>query len=177
MTDSVGSRLRAARELRRLSLQQVSEVIKVRVHYLQALENDDYIAIPSAAQARGFLRNYAEFLELDLAGLVAPAEPLAAPQDSAPAAITPVTAAPSTGSGLLAGLRQRLGRRIAKDAVPEVAAETPVTDSPSAVPEQPPAAEASLEPAAPAPALASTEVKTARGRKSGSGDVKKNAAN
>jgi cytoskeletal protein RodZ len=33
---------------------------------LKALESDDYSIMPSAAQGRGFLRNYSEFLELDL---------------------------------------------------------------------------------------------------------------
>ena len=53
MTQSVGARLRQGRELRGLTLQQASESTKVRAYYLQALENDDYSAIPSTAQARG----------------------------------------------------------------------------------------------------------------------------
>ena len=78
MDESIGAKLRQAREQRRLTLQQVSETTKVRPHYLQALENDDLSAISSAAQARGFLRIYAEFLGLDPANLVpvrAPAQP------------------------------------------------------------------------------------------------------
>ncbi len=114
MTDSTGSRLRQARELRRLTLQQVSETTKVRAHYLQALESDDYSAIPSAAQARGFLRIYAEFLELDPSSLlpaaqVAPVAEPAAPVASQPAA--PQAPRPS----LLTGLRERLMRRFIKD--------------------------------------------------------------
>jgi cytoskeletal protein RodZ len=70
MEESIGTRLRQARESRRLTLQQVSETTKVRPHYLQALENDDLSAISSAAQARGFLRIYAEFLGLNAADLM-----------------------------------------------------------------------------------------------------------
>jgi cytoskeletal protein RodZ len=70
MDESIGARLKQARELRRLTLQQVSETTKVRPHYLQALENDDLSAISSAAQARGFLRIYADFLGLDLTDLM-----------------------------------------------------------------------------------------------------------
>ena len=100
MSDSVGARLRQARELRRLTLQQASESTKLRTHYLQALENDDYSAIPSPAQARGFLRIYAEFLGLDLAEIVPPP----APRPIVPTAAQVV--APATpASGLWARLR------------------------------------------------------------------------
>ena len=75
MNESIGARLKQARELRRLTIQQVSEITKVRPHYLQALENDDLSAIPSVAQARGFLRINAEFLELTPADLVPPVRP------------------------------------------------------------------------------------------------------
>ena len=66
MKDSIGALLRRTRELRRLTIAQVSESTRVRSHYLQALENDDLSAMPSTAQARGFLRNYAEYLGLEI---------------------------------------------------------------------------------------------------------------
>ncbi len=81
MNESIGAKLRQAREQRGLTLQQVSETTKVRAHYLQALENDDVSAIPSAAQARGFMRIYADFLSLNLADLV----PVAGSANAAPA--------------------------------------------------------------------------------------------
>jgi Helix-turn-helix domain len=85
MNDSIGARLRQARESRRLTLQQVSETTKVRPHYLQALENDDLSAISSVAQARGFLRIYAEFLGLSPADLVpAVATPVEPPPPAQP---------------------------------------------------------------------------------------------
>lgn len=73
MNESTGAALRHAREQRPLTLQQVSEKTRIRSHYLQALENDDLTAMPSAAQARGFLRIYADFLGLEIGQLVAPA--------------------------------------------------------------------------------------------------------
>ncbi len=63
---SIGQRLKQAREERNLSLQKVEQVIRIRVKILEALEADDYSSISSAAQARGFLRNYCEYLEVDL---------------------------------------------------------------------------------------------------------------
>ena len=117
MIDSIGARLRQARELRRLTLQQVSETTKVRTHYLQALENDDLSAIPSMAQARGFLRIYADFLELDLADLV-PQAPASDPSvsESASQASTGIPSQDAVASkavrpNLWTSLRNRLARR------------------------------------------------------------------
>lgn len=64
MTPLIGRQLREAREARRLSLEDVARATHMRAHYLQALEAEDFTAIPSAVQARGFLRAYADFLGL-----------------------------------------------------------------------------------------------------------------
>ncbi len=70
MNETIGARLREAREKRQLTLQQASEITKVRLHYLQALEDDDLSVMPSAAQGRGFLRIYADYLGLQLPDLL-----------------------------------------------------------------------------------------------------------
>jgi len=62
---TIGEQLKLAREARKLTIKQVVLATRVRAHYLQAMEIDDFTAMPSAAQARGFLRLYAEFLGLD----------------------------------------------------------------------------------------------------------------
>lgn len=64
MTDTIGQKLRQARLARTLTLEQVAQETHVRVHYLQAMESNDFERIPSEAQARGFLRIYANFLGL-----------------------------------------------------------------------------------------------------------------
>lgn len=61
----VGPTLRAAREAKNLSLEQVEQATRIRIKFLEALEDDDFGALPSMPQARGFLRNYAQFLGLD----------------------------------------------------------------------------------------------------------------
>jgi transcriptional regulator with XRE-family HTH domain len=66
MPESIGQRLRRARILRGLTVRQVTEATRIRMQFVEALEADNYAVMTSAAQARGFLRNYAEFLELDL---------------------------------------------------------------------------------------------------------------
>ena len=63
---TIGQRLKAAREEKNLTLEKIFQAIRIRVNYLQALEDDDLSSMPSPVQARGYLRNYAEYLELDL---------------------------------------------------------------------------------------------------------------
>ncbi len=53
-----------------LSLKQVSEITKVRVKYLAAMEEDDYAAIPGPTFVKAYLRTYASVLRLDPEGLV-----------------------------------------------------------------------------------------------------------
>jgi cytoskeletal protein RodZ len=65
MTQTIGQKLKAAREEKRLTFEKVFEDIRIRVTYLQALEADDLSVMPSSVQARGYLRNYAQYLELD----------------------------------------------------------------------------------------------------------------
>lgn len=108
MTESIGARLQTAREKRRVSLAEVSQATKVRQHYLQALERDEYASMPSMAQARGFLRLYAEFLGLDSQALSE--ELLAASQPAVPEPIEPAPAAQPT-SALFDSLRSIFRRK------------------------------------------------------------------
>lgn len=71
MSESIGQRLKQTREARYLTLERASEDTRIRAVFLQALEADDYSVIPSAAQGRGFLRNYAEYLALDIDEMIA----------------------------------------------------------------------------------------------------------
>lgn len=57
-----GETLRRARLQRRLTLLDVAQATRIRVRYLQALEEDDPAALPDGVYSRGFLRNYAIFL-------------------------------------------------------------------------------------------------------------------
>jgi transcriptional regulator with XRE-family HTH domain len=67
---SLGQILSQAREARGLALDEVEMQTRIRVKYLQALESGDLSVLPSATHARGFLRNYAQFLNLDANALV-----------------------------------------------------------------------------------------------------------
>ena len=70
MPETIGQRLKKAREYRNLTLEKVEEATHIRLQFLQALEADDFSTMPSPVQARGFLRNYAQYLELDLDQMV-----------------------------------------------------------------------------------------------------------
>jgi len=61
----VGGRLREARERLGLTLEEVERTTRIRIHHLQAIERGELEGLPSPVQARGFLRNYAEFLGLE----------------------------------------------------------------------------------------------------------------
>jgi transcriptional regulator with XRE-family HTH domain len=63
--EPLGQRLREARERLGLTLDEVERNTRIRTRHLEALERSDWEALPSLVQARGFLRNYAEFLGLD----------------------------------------------------------------------------------------------------------------
>lgn len=63
--ESIGKDLRQAREQLGLTLEEAERATRIRPRYLQAIEDGDLDALPSAVQARGFLRNYADFLGLD----------------------------------------------------------------------------------------------------------------
>ncbi|MCC6147610.1 MAG: DUF4115 domain-containing protein [Anaerolineaceae bacterium] len=65
MPETIGVRLKKAREDHRLSVEQAAHATKVKVKYLEALENDQRELMPSAVQGRGFLRLYASYLGIE----------------------------------------------------------------------------------------------------------------
>jgi cytoskeletal protein RodZ len=88
---TIGKKLKETREAKRLTLEKVFEATRIRVPYLQALESDDLTAMPSPVQARGYLRNYAEFLGMNFDQLL---EEMRASSKPADELITPMDAAP-----------------------------------------------------------------------------------
>lgn len=66
----IGEKLREAREEKGLSLEEVEDALKIRKAHLANLEEDAFDALPGGVQARGFLRNYARYLGLDVRELL-----------------------------------------------------------------------------------------------------------
>src|SRR4051812_42703676 len=62
--------LRSAREARGISLTEAERETKIRQKYITALEDDNHALLPGPTYARGFLRNYAAYLELDANELI-----------------------------------------------------------------------------------------------------------
>jgi curved DNA-binding protein CbpA len=60
-----GALLRAVREARGLPLQEVSDTTRISVRYLEAIEADQFDALPSATFVRGYVREMARLLALD----------------------------------------------------------------------------------------------------------------
>src|SRR5712691_8977075 len=67
----LGDQLRAQRERKGITLGQAAADTRIREKFLKALEDGDYQSLPGAVYTRGFLRNYAEYLDLETDELVA----------------------------------------------------------------------------------------------------------
>lgn len=61
----IGDTLREARIKRGLTIRDVEDATKIRGRYLQALEDEDFEALPGPVFAKAFLRTYASFLKLN----------------------------------------------------------------------------------------------------------------
>ena len=63
---TVGELLRKTREGRKLSLDEVNKHTKISIETLRSLEQDDIETFESEAYLKGFIKNYARFLKLDM---------------------------------------------------------------------------------------------------------------
>jgi hypothetical protein len=61
----IGNSLREARYRQQLELSDVELATKIRGRYLQALEEENFDALPAQTYVKGFLRTYADYLGLD----------------------------------------------------------------------------------------------------------------
>jgi cytoskeletal protein RodZ len=66
-----GQMLRAAREEKQWSLIDTEETTKIRVRYIQALEEENYGILPGATYVKGYLRTYAKQLGLNSDEIIA----------------------------------------------------------------------------------------------------------
>ena len=78
----IGDLLREAREACGMTLQQASEITKVRTKYLEAIENGEFAVIPGEV-LKGFIRTYADCLGLDGTQVLAQYRELRLARDSA----------------------------------------------------------------------------------------------
>ncbi|GHV61836.1 transcriptional regulator [Spirochaetia bacterium] len=68
--ESLGDKLKTARELKGYSHDQVSRETNIAGRYLEALETEEFSVFPGEPYLLGFLRNYGEYLGLDVGELL-----------------------------------------------------------------------------------------------------------
>jgi transcriptional regulator with XRE-family HTH domain len=154
--ETIGQRLKRLRTDRHISLEKASEATRVRPNYLQALEEDNYSVMSSAAQARGFLKLYADYLGLDLEAAMdelrnaesadAPPAPIA-PELALPTPepIAPQPAPPASSAGTAD--RRPFWARLLRRSAPEADAASKSESAPASVAEEPaPVVTPQLEP-------------------------------
>ena len=64
-TSQLGAVFLTARKAKSLTQQDVSSVLRLSIKQIEALETDNFAALPEAMITRGFIRNYARLLEID----------------------------------------------------------------------------------------------------------------
>ncbi len=85
---SFGDKLRREREMRGVTLDEISESTKISRRHLESLEKEDFESLPGGVFNKGFVRAYARFLGIDedqaVADYVAVAGDAAPPEDKFP---------------------------------------------------------------------------------------------
>ena len=66
----IGETLRRERERQKLSLKDIEQGTSIRSAYIEAIETGEYDKLPGEVYAKGFIKNYANFLNLNSEALV-----------------------------------------------------------------------------------------------------------
>jgi len=61
----LGRIFKEAREAKELTLEKIDQDIKIKPHFVEALETETFDQFPSGPMLRGFIRNYATYLDLN----------------------------------------------------------------------------------------------------------------
>ena len=75
-----GENLRREREMRGVSLEEISSATKISLRFLDAIEREDFAKLPGGIFSRSFIRSYARYLGLDEERVVAEFQLAAQPQ-------------------------------------------------------------------------------------------------
>src|ERR1700737_3781497 len=67
---SFGEELRREREIRGISLKEISDATKISKRFLEAIERNDHKTLPAPVFTRGFVREYSRYLGLQSGGRV-----------------------------------------------------------------------------------------------------------
>lgn len=91
MTESIGPYLRQEREIRQISIEELSQETRIPIKMLLRLEGDRFDELPGEVFARGFLKAYARALGIDSDPLLERYGRQHEEADEAPAPITAIT--------------------------------------------------------------------------------------
>ena len=65
MSETLGEKLRQAREERGITISEVAEQTRISPHYLELIEVDDYRTLPGGIFNKGFVKSYAKYVGID----------------------------------------------------------------------------------------------------------------
>lgn len=65
MSETLGEKLRQAREARGLSISDIAEQTRISALYLSCIENDDYRTLPGGIFNKGFVKSFAKSVGID----------------------------------------------------------------------------------------------------------------
>lgn len=65
MPETIGERLRLAREERGVPLREVADQTRISIHYLEAIEANEFSRLPGGIFNRSFLKAYARYVKVD----------------------------------------------------------------------------------------------------------------
>src|SRR6267143_2943244 len=65
MAATIGEQLRLAREGRGMPLREISDQTRISIHYLEAIETNDYKRLPGGIFNRSFVKAYARYVGYD----------------------------------------------------------------------------------------------------------------
>ncbi len=65
MSQTLGEKLRQAREERDISISEVAEQTRISPLYIESIENDDYSPLPGGIFNKGFVKSFAKFVGVD----------------------------------------------------------------------------------------------------------------
>ena len=65
MAETIGEQLRLAREERGVPLREVSDQTRISIHYLEAIEANEYSRLPGGIFNRSFVKSYAKYIGYD----------------------------------------------------------------------------------------------------------------
>jgi len=89
MSQSLGEKLRLAREERGISITEVAEATRISPHYLQAIEVDDYRTLPGGIFNKGFIKSFAKYVGVDEQSALADYRPEVLTDDRAAGSMLP----------------------------------------------------------------------------------------